>query len=58
MWLSIWVDDVDALHDVCKRQGLVVLQPPRDEPWGVREMQIRHPDGHVFRMTQPSHHHH
>lgn len=58
MWLYMWVDDVDTLHNVCKREGIEVLQPPRDEPWGVREMQIRHPDGHVFRMTQPSNHHH
>jgi hypothetical protein len=57
-WLSIWVDDVDTLHDVCKRDAIEVLQPPRYEPWGVREMHIRHPDGHVFRMTQPAPHHH
>jgi ketosteroid isomerase-like protein/uncharacterized glyoxalase superfamily protein PhnB len=50
MWLSIWVDDVDALHEACVREGLEVLRPPRDEPWGVREMHLRHPDGHVFRI--------
>jgi hypothetical protein len=21
-----------------------------NEPWGVREMHVRHPDGHVFRI--------
>jgi hypothetical protein len=21
-------------------------------PWGVREMHVRHPDGHVFRVSQ------
>jgi hypothetical protein len=21
-------------------------------PWGVREMHVRHPDGHVFRISQ------
>jgi hypothetical protein len=26
--------------------------PPTDEPWGVREMHIRHPDGHVFRISK------
>jgi hypothetical protein len=54
MWLSIWIDDVDALYAVCQREGIQVLQPPRDEPWGVREMHVRHPDGHVFRITQPA----
>jgi hypothetical protein len=26
--------------------------PPTDEQWGVREMHVRHPDGHVFRISQ------
>jgi hypothetical protein len=26
--------------------------PPTDEPWGVREMHVRHPDGHVFRISK------
>ena len=26
--------------------------PPTNEPWGVREMHVRHPDGHVFRISQ------
>jgi len=64
VWMSVWVDDVDALLQVCLDEGVLVIRPPRDEPWGVREMHIRHPDGHVFRMSQPaahdpdhSHHH-
>ena len=40
VWLSIWIDDVDALHAVCEREAIEVLQPPRNEPWGVREMHI------------------
>jgi hypothetical protein len=24
--------------------------PPTDMPWNVREMHVRHPDGHVFRV--------
>ena len=27
------------------------MQPPRDEAWGVREMHVRHPDGHVLRIS-------
>jgi predicted enzyme related to lactoylglutathione lyase len=57
VWLSIWIDDVDAAHAICQREGIEILQPPRDEPFGLREMHIRHPDGHVFRMSQPSHEH-
>jgi hypothetical protein len=58
VWLSIWVDDVDALHAICQREHLEVLQPPQDEPWGVREMHVRHPDGHVLRLTAPRTHSH
>jgi catechol 2,3-dioxygenase-like lactoylglutathione lyase family enzyme len=52
VWMSIWVDDVDAIHRHCLEQGIEVTWPPTDEPWGVREMHVRHPDGHVFRISR------
>ena len=33
-------------------EGLDITHPPTDEPWGVRECHIRHPDGYVFRLSQ------
>jgi catechol 2,3-dioxygenase-like lactoylglutathione lyase family enzyme len=51
-WVSIWVDDVDAVHERCLAEQLEVTYPPTDEPWGVREMHVRHPDGHVFRISR------
>jgi len=54
VWMSIWVDDVDAIHKQCLEQGLEITWPPTDEPWGVREMHVRHPDGHVFRVSKGS----
>jgi catechol 2,3-dioxygenase-like lactoylglutathione lyase family enzyme len=53
VWMSVWVDDVDAIHRRCLEQGLEVTWPPTDMPWNVREMHLRHPDGHVFRVGQP-----
>lgn len=50
VWISVWVDDVDAVHRRCLEQGLEVTWPPTDMPWNVREMHVRHPDGHVFRI--------
>lgn len=50
VWMSIWVDDVDAVHRRCLEQGVDVTWPPTDMPWRVREMHVRHPDGHVFRI--------
>jgi hypothetical protein len=49
-WMSIFVDDVDAVHDRCTRANLDVIKPPANEPWGVREFHLRHPDGHVLRI--------
>ena len=52
VWMSIWVDDVDAVHARCLEHGLEVTWPPTDMPWNAREMHVRHPDGHVFRISQ------
>ena len=52
VWMSVWVDDVDAVHTLCVEQGLDVAWPPSDMEWGVREMHVRHPDGHVFRISK------
>jgi len=50
VWISVWVEDVDAVHRECLAHGLDVTWPPTDMPWNVREMHLRHPDGHVFRI--------
>lgn len=52
VWMSIWVDDVDDVHRNCVDKGIEVTCDPEDMPWSVREMHIRHPDGHVFRISQ------
>lgn len=52
VWMSIWVEDIDAVHRHCVEQGLEITWPPTNESWGVREMHVRHPDGHVFRISQ------
>jgi catechol 2,3-dioxygenase-like lactoylglutathione lyase family enzyme len=52
VWMSVWVDDVDAVHQRCMAEGIEVAYPPTDMPWNVREMHVRHPDGHVFRVSR------
>jgi uncharacterized glyoxalase superfamily protein PhnB len=56
MWISLWVDDVDTVHATCRREGFEVIESPEDKPWGVREMHLRHPDGHVFRVSAETGH--
>ena len=52
VWMSVWVDNVDSVHKECLAAGLEVTFSPHDMPWRVREMHLRHPDGHVFRVSQ------
>jgi predicted enzyme related to lactoylglutathione lyase len=43
LWLQ--VRDVDAVGDALKETREDVIELPTDKPWGLREMQIRDPDG-------------
>ena len=43
LWLQ--VRDVDAVGDALKETRGEVIELPTDKPWGLREMQIRDPDG-------------
>jgi len=52
VWMSVWVEDVDEVHRECVAGGLDVTFPPTNMPWRVREMHVRHPDGHVFRVSK------
>ena len=54
VWMSIWVDDVDAIDQRGLEQELEVTWPPDDMPWNAREMHVRHPDGHVFESAVKS----
>jgi catechol 2,3-dioxygenase-like lactoylglutathione lyase family enzyme len=49
-WLYLVVNDVDAIHHELDAKGLAPLEPPRDRPWGMREMLVEDPDGHRLRI--------
>jgi uncharacterized glyoxalase superfamily protein PhnB len=54
VWMSWWMDSVaslDALHERAQALGCTITMPPTNEPWGVREFHLRHPDGHTFRVS-------
>ena len=46
------VDGVDAFHDAAVSHGSEVRKPPTDEPWGMRELALRTPDGHRLMLGQ------
>ena len=43
LWLQ--VRDVDAVGRELKEAGVDIIAVPTDKPWGLREMQVRDPDG-------------
>ena len=49
-WISVFLHDVDALHEEYKRRGAVIRQAPTNFPWGLREMNVEDPDGHRLRL--------
>jgi catechol 2,3-dioxygenase-like lactoylglutathione lyase family enzyme len=54
VWMSWWLGspaEVDAAYQAAVSQGLTIAHPPTDEPWGVREFHLVHPDGHTFRVS-------
>jgi uncharacterized glyoxalase superfamily protein PhnB len=50
-WLSVWVDDVDAVYREFLANGADIRQPPTNFEWGVREMNVADPDGHRLRVS-------
>ena len=54
VWMSWFVAspaEVDAVHEMALRESLKIGCPPTDQPWGVREFHLVHPDGHTFRVS-------
>jgi len=52
VWMSIWVESIDEVYERCHAAGVEITFEPTNMPWNVREMHIRHIDGHVFRISQ------
>lgn len=50
MWISIFIQDVDALYEDYRDRGAIIRQKPTTFPWGVREMNVEDPDGHRLRI--------
>ena len=46
------VEDVDEIHARAERDGVPVVDPPVDRPWG-RTATYEDPDGNAVSITQP-----
>jgi predicted enzyme related to lactoylglutathione lyase len=49
-WLAINVDNVDEYYEIIKARGAIILSPPGDKDWFMREMLVQDPDGHIIRF--------
>ncbi|QIG52242.1 hypothetical protein G5V57_33820 [Nordella sp. HKS 07] len=49
-WISIFIQDVDALYQDYKKRGAIIRQAPASFPWGMREMNVEDLDGHRLRI--------
>jgi len=47
---SAQVEDVDAAHKAAVRKGAEIVHPLTDEPWGVRRVFVREPNGNVVNV--------
>ena len=48
----LYVDEVDAWAATVEHGGVQPDFGPIDQPWGLRELQIRDPDGNTIRVVQ------
>jgi catechol 2,3-dioxygenase-like lactoylglutathione lyase family enzyme len=49
----VQVDDVDALHEELVGRGADILHAPVEQPYGLREVRIRDPDGYILAFGEP-----
>jgi len=55
-WVMVFAADVDRLYGELQGKGAIIKQPPTDEPWRLREMQVADPDGNVIRFATSQEH--
>jgi catechol 2,3-dioxygenase-like lactoylglutathione lyase family enzyme len=47
------VDDLDAVHQRLVQAGVTIRQPPKIQPWGLRDIVVADPDGNSFEVAEP-----
>ena len=49
-WISINVKNVDEYYESIQQKGALIRTAPADMDWGLREMLVEDPDGHIIRF--------
>ena len=50
IWLALVVDNVDEYYESIKNSGAKIIAVPETKEWGMREMLVECPDGHIVRI--------
>ena len=45
------VPDLDAVYEQAVAAGAAIAEPPRRQPWGLRDFRLADPDGYYVRVT-------
>jgi len=54
LWMSWFLssrEELDVIYARAVGLGCEIAMEPTDESWGMREFHLRHPDGHIFRVS-------
>ncbi len=47
------IDDADELHEFHRGNGVEIVRPPEDQPYGLREYTVRDRDGYLLNFGHP-----
>ena len=50
-WMSIFIKNVDDYAHIVENAGADIVYGPVDEPWGMREIHVKDPDGNIIRFS-------
>jgi lactoylglutathione lyase len=51
--LAAGVENVDTAYAELKARGVTMLNPPTDQPWGLRTAYFSDPEGNYWEINQP-----
>jgi uncharacterized glyoxalase superfamily protein PhnB len=51
-WLRLDVGAVDEVHARLAGEGVDIVSPPEDKPWGDRQFSVRDPNGVLIMLSQ------
>ncbi len=52
-WIGLEVESADAEGSRLEKEGVELVQPPTDQPWGERTVVVRDPDGVLVYLANP-----